>query len=139
MARLKIDNRTARALWLTSHGLGQAPTGPLDSLDLIQRLGFVQLDTIQVISRAHHHILWSRNQTYREPLLDPLLRDRRQVFEHFTHDASVLPMAFLPMWQRQFRRKKAQVARSSWFGKHLDPELIAQVTRRITEEGRFDP
>ncbi|MCW9042326.1 MAG: winged helix DNA-binding domain-containing protein [Pseudopelagicola sp.] len=135
MARLKIDNRTARALWLTSHGLGQAPTGPLDSLDLIQRLGFVQLDTIQVISRAHHHILWSRNQTYREPLLDPLLRDRRQVFEHFTHDASVLPMAFLPMWQRQFRRKKAQVARSSWFGKHLDPELIAQVTRRITEEG----
>ncbi|MBR9842782.1 MAG: winged helix-turn-helix domain-containing protein [Rhodobacteraceae bacterium] len=135
MTRLKIDNRTARALWLTSHGLAQVPTGPLDALDLIKRLGFVQLDTIQVVSRAHHHILWSRNQNYREPMLDPLLRDRRQVFEHFTHDASVLPMEFLPMWQRQFQRKKEQVGRSNWFGRHLDAELIAQVIRRITEEG----
>ncbi|WP_243612453.1 winged helix-turn-helix domain-containing protein [Shimia aestuarii] len=135
MARLRIDNRTARALWLTSHGLAQVPTGPLDAMGLIEQLGFVQLDTIQVISRAHHHILWSRNQNYREPMLDRLLRDQRQVFEHFTHDASVLPMTFLPMWQRQFRRKKEEVGRSNWFGKHLDADLIAEVTRRITEEG----
>ncbi len=132
---MKIDNKTARALWLTSHGLAQTPTGPLDTAALIERLGFVQLDTVQVISRAHHHILWSRNQNYREPMLDPLLRPKRQVFEHFTHDASVLPMTFLPLWQRQFQRKKAQVARSNWFGKHLDPQLIDEVTRRITEEG----
>jgi uncharacterized protein YcaQ len=135
MARLKIDNRTARSLWLQSHGLAQTPTGPLDVLGLIEQLGFVQLDTIQVVSRAHHHILWSRNQNYREPMLDPLLRTHRQVFEHFTHDASVLPMAFLPMWQRQFARKKHQVSRSNWFGKHLDPELISDVLRRITEDG----
>lgn len=135
MPPLKIDNRTARGLWLTSHGLAQAPTGPLDTLGLIQTLGFVQLDTIQVVSRAHHHILWSRNQNYREHMLDPLLRDKRQVFEHFTHDASVLPMDFLPMWQRQFQRKKEQVGRSSWFGKHLDPDLIQEVLRRITDEG----
>ncbi|MQY43626.1 winged helix-turn-helix domain-containing protein [Epibacterium sp. SM1969] len=135
MAQLKIDNPTARALWLSSHGLAQTPTGPLDTLELIQHLGFVQLDTIQVVSRAHHHILWSRNQNYREPQLDPLLRNTRQVFEHFTHDASVLPMAFLPLWQRQFQRMQQRVARSSWYGKHLDPDLIAQVTRRVREEG----
>ncbi len=135
MAALKIDNKTARALWLTSHGLAQVPTGPVDSLGLIKQLGFVQLDTIQVVSRAHHHILWSRNQNYREPQLDRLLRKDRQVFEHFTHDASVLPVAFLPMWQRQFRRKKEQVARSSWYGKHLDPDLIAEVLRRVSDEG----
>ncbi|WP_416368804.1 winged helix-turn-helix domain-containing protein [Tritonibacter mobilis] len=135
MARLKIDNRTARSLWLQSHGLAQTPTGPLDVLGLIEQLGFVQLDTIQVVSRAHHHILWSRNQNYREPMLDPLLRTHRQVFEHFTHDASVLPMTFLPMWQRQFARKKHEVSRSNWFGKHLDPELISDVLRRITDDG----
>ena len=135
MARLKIDNPTARALWLSSHGLAQAPTGPLDTIQLIKHLGFVQLDTIQVISRAHHHILWSRNQNYRENMLDPLLRSKRQVFEHYTHDASVLPMDFLPMWQRQFRRKRDHVRRSNWFGKHLDPDMIAEVIRRITEEG----
>lgn len=135
MARLKIDNATARALWLTSHGLVSAPTGPLDTRAVIQALGFVQLDTIQVIARAHHHILWSRNQNYREPMLDRLLRDTRQVFEHFTHDASVLPIEILPMWQRQFRRKKEQVARSNWFGKHLDPDLIAEVLARVRAEG----
>lgn len=135
MARLSIDNQTARALWLTSHGLAQTPTGKLDTLALIEQLGFVQLDSIQVVSRAHHHILWSRNQNYREKMLDPLLRTKRQVFEHFTHDASVLPMAFLPMWQRQFRRMKDKVGRSAWFGKHLDPDLIADVTRRIAEDG----
>lgn len=135
MARLRIDNPTARALWLTSHGLSQTPTGPLDTLGLIGQLGFVQLDTIQVVSRAHHHILWSRNQNYRETMLDPLLRTKRQVFEHFTHDASVLPMDFLPIWQRQFRRMKAKVGGSSWYGKYLDPDLIADVTRRIAEEG----
>lgn len=135
MAQLKIDNSTARALWLTSHGLATAPIGFLDTLGLIKQLGFVQLDTIQVVSRAHHHILWSRNQNYREDMLDPLLRRDRSVFEHFTHDASVLPMELLPLWQRQFRRKKEEVSRSSWFGKHLEPELIKDVLRRITEEG----
>lgn len=135
LARLKIDNHTARALWLGSHGLAQAPTRPLDTPQLIKQLGFVQLDTIQVVSRAHHHILWSRNQNYREHMLDPLLRSTRQVFEHFTHDASVLPMEFLPMWQRQFSRKKAQVGRSNWFGKYLEPELIDEVLRRIGEHG----
>lgn len=135
MARLKIDNPTARALWLFSNGLARPSTGALDTLELIKQLGFVQLDTIQVVSRAHHHILWSRNQNYREHMLEPLLRTKRQVFEHFTHDASVLPMEFLPMWQRQFHRKRDQVSRSNWFGKHLDPDLITHVKRRITHEG----
>lgn len=135
MTALKIPNRTARHLWLSVNGLGVSPTGPLNPAGLIQSLGFVQLDTIQVVSRAHHHILWSRNQNYREPMLDRLLARDRAVFEHFTHDASVLPMEFLPMWQRQFKRMKAKVSRSSWFGKHLADDHLAHIRRRITEEG----
>lgn len=135
VARFKIDNQTARGLWLATHGLGQAPRGAPDTLSVIDQLGFVQLDSIQVVSRAHHHILWSRDQTYREPMLDPLMRRERQVFEHFTHDASVLPMDMLPIWQRQFQRMKAKVGGSSWFGKYLDPDLISHVTRRIADEG----
>ncbi|MFA8384900.1 MAG: winged helix-turn-helix domain-containing protein [Pelagibaca sp.] len=134
-APLKIPNRTARRLWLSINGLDRTPTGPLDLSGLVRSLGFVQLDTIQVVSRAHHHILWSRNQNYRESMLDPLLAQDRAVFEHFTHDASVLPMDFLPMWQRQFTRMKAKVSRSSWFGKHLADEHLSHILRRITEEG----
>lgn len=135
MTALKIPNRTARQLWLATNGLAQSPTGPLDLGALIQDLGFVQLDTIQVVSRAHHHILWSRNQTYREPMLNRHLVQDRGVFEHFTHDASVLPMAFLPMWQRQFRRMRDKVSRSSWYGKHLADDHLDHIRRRISEEG----
>lgn len=135
MTTLKISNRDARHLWLASHGLGDAPTGKLDAISLIRDLGFVQLDTIQVVSRAHHHILWSRNQNYREPMLNKLLAKDRLVFEHFTHDASVLPMEYLPMWQRQFGRMKEKVERSSWYGKHVDPKVLSRVKQRIADEG----
>lgn len=135
MASLRIGNRAARQLWLTSQGLGAAPTGKLDVLAIIRRLGFVQLDTIQVVSRAHHHILWSRNQNYREPMLNKLLARDRTVFEHYTHDASVIPMEFLPMWRRQFRRKREQIDRSSWFKGMPDKAGRNAIKARIEAEG----
>lgn len=135
MTALRIDNKTARQLWLASQGLGAAPTGPLDVLGIIKRLGFVQLDTIQVVARAHHHILWSRNQNYREPMLDKLLGKERAVFEHFTHDASVLPMEFLPMWQRQFSRLIQKHERLGYYKKVPDAAGRAEIKQRIRTEG----
>lgn len=132
---IRIDNRAARQLWLDAQGLSTAPTGAIDVMGIIKKLGFVQLDTIQVVSRAHHHILWSRNQNYREPMLDRLLAKDRSVFEHFTHDASVIPMDYLPMWERQFRRKKEQLDRAGWF-KGLPDKAAREVIRdRIRNEG----
>jgi uncharacterized protein YcaQ len=135
LAELRIDNRNARRLWLHSQGLGETPTGPLDLGAMIQALGFVQLDTIQVVSRAHHHILWSRNQNYREPMLDQLLAKDRAVFEHFTHDASVLPMEFLPMWRRQFDRMRAYYDRTGWVKGLPDAEGRQKIKDRIAREG----
>lgn len=132
---VRIPNRDARNLWLASNGLAKAPVGAPDTISLICDLGFVQLDTIQVIARAHHHILWSRNQSYREPKLNHLLSKDRLVFEHFTHDASVLPMEYLPMWQRQFRRKKQEIEHSSWFEGIVDAKLLNSIKARIESEG----
>lgn len=135
MADLKIDNRTARRLWLHSQGLGATPTGPLDLPAMIHALGFVQLDTIQVVARAHHHILWSRNQNYREPMLDRLLARDRAVFEHFTHDASMLPMEYLPMWRRQFDRMRGYFDRADWFKGLPDAAERQKIKDRIAREG----
>lgn len=132
---LKIDNRDGRRLWLNSQGLGSAPIGPLDVLAIIKDLGFVQLDTIRNVSRAHHHILWSRNQNYREPMLDKLLGKERSVFEHYTHDASVLPMEFYPMWKRQFRRMKERIDRFNYYSTMLDHEGREAIKERIGKEG----
>lgn len=135
MAPLRLSNLQARRLWLQCQLLDQTPTGPLDLMGLIRQLGFVQLDTIQVVSRAHHHILWSRNQNYREEMFDPLLARDRAVFEHFTHDASVIPMEFLPYWQRQFARMQARMGRAGWWKGLPDAAARAEIRARIAREG----
>ncbi len=61
-----ISNRAARRLLLASQGLADDPTRRLDDarlLELIERMGFVQVDSIKTVERAHHHILFSRTQT----------------------------------------------------------------------------
>jgi uncharacterized protein YcaQ len=122
-APLEIRNRDARRLWLHAQGLSATPTGRHWTWRrIIRGLGFVQLDSIRVVSRAHHHILWSRNQNYREPMLDRLMRKERGVFEHFTHDASVIPMEFYPNWRRQFRRLEKKVRGWEWHRGMLDED-----------------
>jgi len=91
---LKISNRDARRIWLSLQGMAAPPTGALGQASLseiIERLGMVQLDPLRVVARAHDHILWSRNANFRPRMLERLLAKDRLVFEHFTHDAVVLP------------------------------------------------
>lgn len=132
---IKIDNKTARQLWLSTNGLSSAPTGSLDVLQIIKDLGFVQLDTIRYLARAQHHILWSRNQKYREPMLGELLAERQHVFEHFTHDASILPTQFYPMWQRQFRRLKENIDKSNYYASMLNQKGRMEIKDRIDKQG----
>ena len=103
-------------------------------MGMINALGFVQIDTIRNVTRAHHHILWSRNQNYREKHLWPLLKSR-QLFEHFTHDASLIPMEYLPMWRRQFTRMEKYVAKAEWFASSLGQQNIRDIKARIATEG----
>ena len=63
---------------------------------LIHRLGFVQLDSVQTVERAHHMILHARRTSYRPPYLARELEQTRSLFEHWTHDAAAIPIEFLP-------------------------------------------
>ncbi len=132
---LTIPNRAARHLWLEANGLAHTPVGPVDVMAMIRHLGFLQIDTIRNVSRAHHHILWSRNQNYREHMLWPLLGRERLLFEHFTHDASLIPVEVLPMWQRQFRRLGKRAANAAWYQSGLAQREIAGIRKRIEAEG----
>ena len=122
---LRISNRAARRLFLDRHGLCRPPPGE-DLAGLIERLGFVQVDSIATVERAHHMILASRRRSYRPRQLDNLLERRRALFEHWTHDASVIPMSFYPHWRLRFRRD-AEMLRARW-----------RKWRRAGFEGRFD-
>ncbi|MCB1313548.1 MAG: YcaQ family DNA glycosylase [Sedimentitalea sp.] len=107
MTRPVLGNRDARRLFLDRHALAEAPQGPArgaDLLDLIRRLGFVQIDSINTLARAHDLILFSRRQRFRPADLKRLYEDDRALFEHWTHDAAMIPMAFYPHWHLRFRR-----------------------------------
>ncbi len=79
---------------LLKQGLGKnSPfaAGRQGTLEAIEHLGYVQIDTISVVERAHHHILWSRVPDYDLSHLNSLVRER-QIFEYWYHAASYLPM-----------------------------------------------
>ena len=135
-APLRIANRDARRLWLWTNGLSATPTGPLDVMGMIRALGFVQIDTIRNVTRAHHHILWSRNQNYREKMLWPRLKGR-DLFEHFTHDASLIPMEVLPYWQRQFDRLGRKAAASDVNCSRTSAAMSKAMTGALTRNSRM--
>lgn len=104
---MTLDNRSARRLFLHRHALAEMPSGPAhgEALEaLIRRLGFVQIDSINTVARAHDLILFSRRPRYRCGNLGRLIERDRALFEHWTHDAAVIPMAFYPAWALKRKR-----------------------------------
>lgn len=107
-----LANEPARRLFLDRHALIEPPSGPAkgaELLALIRRLGFVQVDSVNTVERAHHMILWSRRQSYRPGNLAPLLERDRALFEHWTHDASVIPAEFFRWWKLRFDRDALRI------------------------------
>jgi uncharacterized protein YcaQ len=100
MTRPFLDNRRARRLFLDRHRLLRPGSGPGKGGDLdavLTELGFVQVDSVDTLARAHDLILWSRRGRYRPKALERLVARDRTAFEHWTHDASIVRMAFYPM------------------------------------------
>lgn len=132
MARPVLDNRAARRLFLQRHLLGDTPAGPgkgADLMEVIRGLGFVQVDSVNTVERAHHMILFARRPAYRPPALHRLIEKDRLLFEHWTHDASVIPAEFYRYWHLRFARQRARLAEKwrNWQGgaylKELDRVL----------------
>ena len=134
-----LRNSAARRLFLDRHALAEAPVGPASGVHLarlIDRLGFVQLDSINTVARAHHMILWSRRQSYVPGDLKDLHEVRRGVWEHWTHDASVLPIGLHRYWQHNFPRREARMRANwgKWFRPGYEPQLDTLLAR-IAAEG----
>ena len=87
-------------------------------MDVIHRLGFVQVDSVNTVERAHHMILFARRPAYRPKALQRLLEKDRLLFEHWTHDASIIPAEFYRYWHLRFDRQKLKLAEKwqNWQG-----------------------
>ena len=140
-APLTISNRDARRLVLSLQGLADPRHRALDRkglYDLILRLGYVQLDSIATVERAHHLILFSRYRTYRPRDLERLLGKDRLVFEHWTHDACIIPTCWYRYWQPRFARRRESLLANNWFRERIGDDadaVIARVRDHVAENG----
>lgn len=138
-ARPQVDAPGARRLFLQLQGLSDPPNrrlGKAGLRDLIQRLGFVQVDSINTVERAHQMILFSRNQTYRPADLKTLLERDRALFENWTHDASIIPVEFYPYWRRRFERERERLLERwrRWHDEAFE-HILEDMLALVREEG----
>src|SRR6202035_4758418 len=84
----------ARRIWMRAQRLdARVPfgDGPRAVADAVAHLGYLQIDTSNVIERCHHHILWSRIPDYRRAHLHQAQSVDKSVFEYWTHALSYVP------------------------------------------------
>jgi len=137
-----ISTSAARRLFLGAQGLLDDPArrATVPSLQsLIEKLGFVQVDTINVVARAHDLTLFTRLDGYRPEQLRKLLEDRRSLFEGFTHDASAIPTAWFEHWKPRFLRDRTRIHAHAWWQYHFrgtdGARVVQDVKARIEREG----
>jgi len=100
-------------------------------LNIIEKLGYVQIDTISVVERAHNHILWTRFSSYNKNMLHQLLENDRKIYEYWFHAA-----AFLSMRDYRYSLYTKEHFRSryrEWIKKNR--KIIKNVMDRIKAEG----
>jgi uncharacterized protein YcaQ len=137
---LRISAGNARRLVLHLQGLsGPTPGRPSPErlLELIERIGFVQVDSISTVERAHHMILHARCRGYRPELLRPLLEDEVLLFEHWTDRvAAILPVRFYPYWKVRFERERSAIEQRfrRWHGEAF-LEDVDRLLGQIRENG----
>ncbi|MGO4892854.1 winged helix-turn-helix domain-containing protein [Flavobacterium sp. W21_SRS_FM6] len=128
-----ISEADARKLVLISQGLHRSNpfgTSLKATLDVIARLSYVQIDTISVVERAHHHCVWNRQNNYHKTHLDTLMQ-QKQVFEYWSHAAAYLPMSD---YRFSLPRKHAIASgEKHWHVK--DKKLSKIILQRIEQDG----
>ncbi len=129
-------NSSLKQLTLFNQGLGKTSRfakGMDGTLQAIEHLGYVQIDTISVVERAHHHILWSRVPDYELSHLNSLVGER-QIFEYWYHAASYLPMKdyryALPAMM------SVRNGESRYFNRG-DQHLMNEILARVRAEGKI--
>jgi uncharacterized protein YcaQ len=122
----------ARRLWLHAQRLEtRAPFGneAAATLAAIEHLGYVQIDTIHVIERCHHHILYTRIPEYQREHLHRAQSVDKTVFEYWTHALAYLPVRDIRFFVRDMKNYS-----STWFSKVKD-EDVRKVLTRIRKHG----
>lgn len=137
MPQLTLSIDQARRIAVRSQRL--APSSPSAGKEAtaqtIEHLGYVQIDTIAVVARAHHHTLWARCHDYSPVFLHELAAVDRRIFEYWAHAMAFLPLSdyrfYIPRMERHRTSQRAWL--SAWKAEH--GHVLDEVLNRIRVEG----
>lgn len=132
---LKLDKAEARRIWLRAQRLDQREpfgAGAAAVVAATGHLGYVQIDTINVVERCHHHILYSRIPGYSRDDLAQAQSQDKSVFEYWTHALSYVPTADIRYFLPAMKAHRAEPKRWAAVGSR---EEARKLLRRIRKDG----
>jgi uncharacterized protein YcaQ len=137
MPRRPVPLRAVRTLFLQRQHLARPRSVPLTAGRLsrfVHDVGGLQMDSINVLDRAHYLTLWSRFGPYERARLDRLVYRRRLLFEYWAHAACLVPTVMLPWWRRAMLDYRVRhTGWSDWLRRN--PKTLALVTAAISANG----
>ncbi len=125
----------ARRIWLHAQRLDDRTPfgdGAAATTRAIEHLGYVQIDTINVIERAHHHILFSRIPAYRRADLHQAQTVDKTVFEYWTHALAFVPVRDIRFYLNEMKHHASEPMR--WYA-DADPNDLKKLLRQIRKDG----
>jgi uncharacterized protein len=144
MAAARISAAAARRIALAAQGFADPrPRGRIDARHVrrvLDRIGILQLDSVNVFSRTHYMPVYSRLGPYPRELLDRLTAHKdgpvqRELFEYWAHEASLVPVALQPL----LRWRMARADEEAWGGirriAREHPRLVEEVYRLVAQRG----
>lgn len=137
MSTTNLTLTEAQRIAVAAQALDRRPAAASKAavLDVIRRLGCLQIDTIHVVARSPYFVLWSRLGEYDPAWLDELLHPDRQVFEYWAHAASIIPIEHWSL----FRSRMLEYASGErgWWAKWRaeNAEVVEHVLGQIGERG----
>lgn len=135
--RATLPRSAVAALFLERQHLVRPRTRRLTAARLVrfaEDVGGIQLDSINVLERAHLLTLWSRFGAYDRETLERLVYRRRLLFEYWAHAACLVPTTQFPMWRRAMLDYEVHhTGWTSWLRKH--GPTLKRVEQEFRERG----
>src|SRR5207249_2474687 len=131
MPRRRVTLRAVTALFLERQNLARPHATRLTAprlLRFVQDVGGIQLDSINVLDRAHYLTVWSRFGPYDRAWLDRQIYRRRILFEYWAHAACLVPASDFPWWRRAMLDYRSR--HTGWSGW---PRRNAKMLRTVRE------
>ena len=130
---LELSASEAKALTLRTLGVDGKPDRTV--MDVVNRLGLLQIDSVNVFERAHYMPLFSRLGAYDKSELENLMGGfHPTLIEYWAHEASIIPLDRWPLyrWRMNAYRERYE---NKWGMKSANSKLVRQITDQLRANG----